>query len=174
MPVSEDKNMLFCRPLSAVMDHRRCTQLQRGDILRFPDFSQPSPLWRFHITASRRDDRRASTRRSFQKACVVPTPQRAAKGEYIDTSVVAIAFGGNRSEEGENRRSVSEPGQASERRVAQTGSEASLSAWFPHCWKDKAQALRCRLGADFVSSIWQQNWLALVTVSVTGGSLCWR
>lgn len=29
MPVSGDNDTLFCRPLSAVMDHRRCTQLQR-------------------------------------------------------------------------------------------------------------------------------------------------
>lgn len=29
MPVSVGRNMLFCRPLSAVMDHRRRTQLQR-------------------------------------------------------------------------------------------------------------------------------------------------
>lgn len=59
MPVMGGKNMLFCRPLSAVMDHHRCTQLQReGDILRFPDFSQPSPLWRFHITADSEPTRR--------------------------------------------------------------------------------------------------------------------
>lgn len=29
VPMSGDKNALFWRPLSAVMDHRRCTQLQR-------------------------------------------------------------------------------------------------------------------------------------------------
>lgn len=148
------------------------TAAERGGT--FSDF--PISLSRVRCGAStlQRADRRASTRRSFQKACVVPAPPRAGKGEYIDISVVAIAFGGSRSEEGENRRSVSQPGQASERRVAQTGSEASLSAWLLHGWKDKAQALRCSLGGDFVSSIWQQNWrrLALATVSVSGGSLC--
>lgn len=119
--------MLFCRPLSAVTDHRRCTQLQReggqAQISRFLSAESASTL---RPTASRRDDRRASTRRSFQKACVVPTPPIAGRGECIDTSLVATAFGGSRSEDGANRRSVSQPGQASERRVAQTGSEASL------------------------------------------------
>lgn len=57
MPVWRDKNMLLCRPLSAVMDHRRCTQLQReregghSQISRFlsaesavalPHYSQPT------------------------------------------------------------------------------------------------------------------------------------
>lgn len=121
MPVLGDKKMLFCRPLSAVTDHRRCTQLQReggqAQISRFLSAESASTL---RPTASRRDDRRASTRRSFQKACVVPTPPIAGRGECIDTSLVATAFGGSRSEDGANRRSVSQPGQASERRVAQT------------------------------------------------------
>lgn len=65
-------------------------------------------------TASRRDDRRASTRRSFQKACVAPAPRRAGKGEYIDTSVWSrsLSEAVGRKKEGEKRRSVSRPGQA--------------------------------------------------------------
>lgn len=124
-------------------------------------------------TASRHDDQRASTRRSFQKARVVPTPPRALRGEYINTSVVAVVFGGSRSDERENRRSVSQPGQASERRVAQTGSDASISAWLLHDWKDKALPLRRRLSGAFALSIWLQNGrrLALSVASVSGRSL---
>lgn len=128
-------------------------------------------------TASRHDDQRASTRRSFQKARVVPTPPRGGRGEYIHTSVVAVVFGGSRSDERTGEpplaRSLSQPGQASERRVAQTGSDASISAWLLHGWKDKAQALRRRLSGAFASSIWLQNGrgLALSVVSVAGRSL---
>lgn len=59
MRISRDKNAPYWRPLSTVMGHCGCTELQKErGILRFPDFSQPSPLCRFHITADSKPRRR--------------------------------------------------------------------------------------------------------------------
>ncbi|KAK9518012.1 hypothetical protein VZT92_023341 [Zoarces viviparus] len=74
------------------MGHCRCTELQKErGILRFPDFSQPSPLCRFHITADSKPRRRrrrraplASTLQSFRQLDrVVPNPPNRKRGEEI-------------------------------------------------------------------------------------------
>lgn len=74
------KNALRWRLLSTDMGHRLCTELQKerdieegeeeevgrageGGTLRFPDFSQPSPLCRFHSTADSEARRRRRRRR---------------------------------------------------------------------------------------------------------------
>lgn len=80
-------NALRWRLLSTDMGHRLCTELQKereierrgrrrwwwwwvgeGGTLRFPDFSQPSPLCRFHSTA----DSEARRRRRRRHAPCVP------------------------------------------------------------------------------------------------------
>ncbi len=58
------KNAPRWRLLSTVMGHCRSTELQKErGILRFPDFSQPSPLCCFHITADSKARRRRRRRR---------------------------------------------------------------------------------------------------------------
>lgn len=121
--------MLFCRPLSAVMGQRRCTQLQRegghSQISRFP--SAESALALPHYSRQRADATTGVPQPGVhsRKPASSQPHREQERVSTSQTSVAAIAFGGRK---GENRRSVAQPGQAGERRVAQTGSEASLSA----------------------------------------------
>ncbi|GLD67285.1 pre-mRNA-splicing factor RBM22-like protein [Lates japonicus] len=96
------------------MDHCRLTELQKErGILRFPDFSQSSPLCRFHITADSKPEttttttcaQRASIPHSTRPLRVVPDSPRLRRRTAPPLGL---------------------PGQASERCLAQTENEASF------------------------------------------------
>lgn len=152
-----------CRQLRITAGAHSCRE--RGDILRFPDFSQPSPLWRFHITA----DSEPTRRPACLQPAFIPGSQRGPNSTERRTGWVHQHQSGFGPVEAEQRRSVSQPGRASERRVAQTGSDASISAWLLHGCEDKAQELRRRLGVAFASS-WQQQDGRRLALSLGSGS----
>ncbi|KAM7417747.1 hypothetical protein PAMA_017408 [Pampus argenteus] len=75
------------------MGHWRRTELQKDrGFLRFPDFSQPSPLCRFHITADSKPRRRRRRHapgllqppHSPQPACGVPNELVSDKARLVN------------------------------------------------------------------------------------------
>lgn len=128
------KKVLCWRLLSTVMGHCRHTELQKErGILRFPDFSQPSPLCRFHNTTDSKPRRRRRRHapsvlqsRIHPDRPALPPIQLDAHKVSTSTQVSWRCFRtfGTRLK----APPLGLPGQASERCLAQTENEASFSA----------------------------------------------
>lgn len=126
-------NVLCWRLLSTVMGHCRHTELQKErGILRFPDFSLPSPPRRFHNTT----DSEPRRRRRHAPGVLPPRvhPRRAASPRIqLDAHKVStstrVSWRRFRTF-GTRLRAppLGLPGQASERCLAQAENEASFSA----------------------------------------------
>lgn len=126
-----------------------CRKRGRGEggTLRFPDFSQPSPLSGFHCTADSERRRRHApcvpqSRIRFAQLASSQSRTDPRRGEYNNTERVC-GHGGiffslshphmiGRTTESPatiRRRQLASPGRARKRCVSQTETEASLSAW---------------------------------------------
>lgn len=144
-----------CRQLWVTACAQGCRKRGRGEggTLRFPDFSQPSPLSGFHCTAAseRRRRRHApcvpQSRIRFTQSASSQTRTDHRRGEYSNTERVCGRGGvfffhphmiGRTTESPATirrrrrccRRQLASPGRARKRCVSQTQTEASLSAWF--------------------------------------------
>lgn len=174
MRISETKKALRWRLLSTDMGHRQLVELQKErGILRFPDFSQPSPPWRFHNTTDSEPRRRRRHVPIVLRFRVHPS-RPALSPIRLDSDKVSTSTQvsprcfrplGTRPK----APPLGLPGQASERRLAQTGEWGQpfgLTLPLPGNIKPRR---RC---AAFGSSIWQQRVEASVIVETGQVEVC--